>query len=162
MNPTAMKNPHPPIPADPGAYALLIHLESPETIQVGKLGAIDFPAGWYVYVGSALNGLAARVNRHLRRNKKLHWHVDYLLQKGRISQVIWALSQEKLECRIAETLQHSGFSAVQRFGASDCRCPSHLFHSPTANPLRNEITRAFTSLNTPPNLHYPHPSTFSQ
>jgi len=147
-----MKKPNPLLPADPGVYVLLIYLENPEAIVVGRLGAIDFPAGCYAYVGSALRGLSARVGRHLRRRKKLHWHVDYLLQKGQLSEVVWALSQEKLECSIAGALLRQGFQSIPRFGASDCRCPSHLFHSPTANPLRNAITRAFTYLNAPPYL----------
>ena len=89
-----MNEPNLSLPAGPGSYVLLIRLESPQAIEVGRLGAIDFDAGCYAYIGSALRGIRARVNRHLRRQKKLHWHVDYLLQHGQLSEVIWALSQE--------------------------------------------------------------------
>lgn len=36
-----------------GAYVLLLFLPENQTIEVGKLGTFDFPAGWYTYVGSA-------------------------------------------------------------------------------------------------------------
>ena len=147
-----------PLPAAPGAYALVIELENSEAIEVGRLGAINFTAGWYAYVGSALGGLRARVGRHARRRKKLHWHVDYLLAAASVSEVIWTLSDERLECRIASVLRRQDFQSMPNFGASDCRCPSHLFHSPTERPLRNEITQAFTSSDVTPHLYQPIPS----
>ena len=46
-----------------GIYALVLHLEHREEITVGKLGTVTFPAGYYLYVGSALGpgGLEARL-----------------------------------------------------------------------------------------------------
>ena len=140
-----MNDPNLPLPTGPGAYVLLIELKKPQAIEVGRLGEIHFPAGWYAYVGSALNGLAARVNRHLRQQKKRRWHVDYLLEADRLSGVIWALSDERLECCVANALQQRGLTCIPRFGASDCRCPSHLFHSPNYRLLQNEVSLAFTS-----------------
>jgi hypothetical protein len=32
-----------------------------------------------VYTGSAKRGLDARIERHIRHDKALHWHIDYLL-----------------------------------------------------------------------------------
>ena len=146
-----MNGPSPQLPSGPGSYALLIRLESPQAVAVGRLGRINFDAGWYVYVGSAQRGLAGRVNRHMRQHKKLHWHVDYLLERATLSEVIWALSDERLECRIANALQRQGVvSSISRFGASDCRCPSHLFHSPNPQALRDAVTHAFTSLDLTP------------
>ena len=54
-------------------------------IVVGRLGVIQAERGYYVYVGSALGsgGLAARVGRHCRREKRLRWHVDYLRARRR-------------------------------------------------------------------------------
>ncbi len=46
---------------------------------VGRLGKREFDAGLYVYTGSALNSLPGRVGRHLRKLKKKHWHIDYLI-----------------------------------------------------------------------------------
>ena len=150
-----MKLSTPPFPADPGTYALLIRLDSPATVEVGRLGTIDFHPGWYAYVGSALGGLSARVGRHLRRNKKLHWHVDYLLEMTREPRVTWGLSDERMECRIGNALRRLGLPSVPRFGASDCKCPSHLFHSPTLESLRHEVARVFSSVGLTPNQYNP-------
>ena len=150
-----MKNSNPPLPAGPGTYALFIELDNPAIVAVGRLGPIEFRPGWYAYVGSALSGVAARVGRHLRRRKKLHWHVDYLLKEARLSEVTWGLSDKRLECRIADGLRQQGLRSVPRFGASDCRCASHLFFSPTRRTLRDEIARAFSSVGTTPH-HYEH------
>ena len=117
-----MKNLNHLFPSGPGTYALLIHIKVAAVIEVGRLGPMDFQPGWYAYVGSALGGVAARVGRHLRRHKKLHWHVDYLLEEGRLSEVTWGLSDKRLECRIADGLRQQGLRSVPRFGASDCRC----------------------------------------
>jgi Uri superfamily endonuclease len=62
---------------------LVLRLDTPQTIAIGRLGSIDFPVGWYLYVGSAHGpgGLHARLARHRRRlggTKRAHWHVDYL------------------------------------------------------------------------------------
>ena len=136
-----------------GTYALLIELEIPAIIAVGRLGPAQFQAGWYAYIGSALGGVAARVGRHLRQRKKLHWHVDYLLEKGRLSDVTWALSHARLECRIADGLREQGLRSVPRFGASDCKCPSHLFFAPSREPLHDDISRTFSSVGMTPNQY---------
>jgi len=62
---------------------LILRLPCPATVNVGRLGRVRFPAGWYAYVGSAYGpgGLAARISRHLRPSKPSHWHLDYLLNE---------------------------------------------------------------------------------
>ncbi len=112
----------------PGIYHLLIHLPRDTTVQVGKLGSFRFPAGYYVYTGSALNGLEPRIARHLRRRKRLHWHIDYLLQHSRVVDVITYRTTERLECQFNQKiLALSGCKIpVKNFGSSDCNCPSHL------------------------------------
>ncbi|HIE52247.1 MAG TPA: GIY-YIG nuclease family protein [Armatimonadetes bacterium] len=113
-----------------GVYQLLLRLPRPRTMQIGRLGRFTFPAGWYVYTGSALNGLEARIARHLRRKKRLHWHIDYLLQQAEIEAVFIYPTQEREECaRNAEVLAQPGARIIApRFGASDCRCPAHLVY----------------------------------
>ena len=64
-----------------GTYCLLIHLKQDSKITIGKLGEKNFQKGYYIYVGSALNSLKTRIQRHLRKEKKIHWHIDYLLNK---------------------------------------------------------------------------------
>ncbi len=112
----------------PGSYLLFIALDGPVRLKVGALGEQDFPAGTYIYCGSALNGLHARVARHLRPERKAHWHVDHLLAQGQPVGALLVYSEARLECRLAEKL--SRLEGVRRhvpgFGASDCRCPGHL------------------------------------
>ncbi|MBN1810373.1 MAG: GIY-YIG nuclease family protein [Anaerolineae bacterium] len=101
-------------------------------ICVGRLGWFHFPAGWYVYVGSARGpgGLAARLARHLRPLKPLHWHVDYLRAHASPVEIWYATGAQKRECAWARALLGlPGASVpVPRFGASDCRCSTHLIH----------------------------------
>ena len=66
-------------PRASGAYALLIALDEPLRVHAGARDATLAP-GLYVYCGSARGpgGLAARLARHMRRDKRAHWHVDQL------------------------------------------------------------------------------------
>ena len=115
-----------------GSYFLLITLEKDTTIQVGKLGEFRFSEGYYLYAGSALGGIDSRIRRHLRSDKKMHWHIDYLMEHARIVEVWYMLSEERLECflvQVAQALPQARMP-VQGFGSSDCRCPSHLVGLP--------------------------------
>ena len=111
-----------------GVYHLLIHLSQSTTVEVGKLGSFSFPGGYYVYTGSALGGLESRIARHHRREKRLHWHIDYLLQYGRIIDVITHTTVDRLECQFNRNILSLPDCKilVKGFGSSDCRCPSHL------------------------------------
>jgi len=109
-----------------GSYILLIELPEEQPITVGSLKTIYFPGGYYAYVGSALGGFMSRLNRHLRIDKKPHWHIDYLLQKATIKDIIICETEDRAECTIAQALGHQ-FDSIPGFGSSDCRCHSHLF-----------------------------------
>ena len=115
-----------------GTYALIIAVESETTIVVGRLGEFAFPTGYYIYVGSARGGLFQRVRRHLREDKRLRWHVDYLLEHAKVVEVWYALGDERRECQWASTAKEMphGRIIVPGFGSSDCRCPSHLIYLP--------------------------------
>jgi len=112
----------------PGIYHLLIYLPSDTAIEVGKLGRYHFKAGYYVYTGSAMRGLEQRIARHQRSDKRLHWHVDYLLQHGQIVDVITHVTNERQECLFNQRVTSlSGCRIpVKGFGSSDCNCISHL------------------------------------
>lgn len=117
---------------DKGTYVLVIHLAKTQKIKPGKLPETLYKKGTYLYVGRARSGLQARIERHLRHQKKRHWHIDYLLQKAEIRD-IWIRPHFFGECKIASKIQKSLPSppaAPKRFGSSDCRCPSHLFFVP--------------------------------
>ena len=112
-----------------GTYALVIKIPQPLRVRVGRLGNIVFPEGYWLYFGSALNGLEARLRRHLRHDKKLHWHVDCLTVKSPVVQVWYAQGTERRECEwTTAALDCHGVTApVPGFGSSDCRnCPAHL------------------------------------
>jgi len=115
-----------------GVYCLCIIVREEITVEVGALGAIGFPEGEYVYVGSALNGMEPRVERHLHtstgEHDVTHWHIDYLLREPAASiQKVYVLeTEERLECTIATKVAEHG-EPVKGFGCSDCRCVSHLY-----------------------------------
>lgn len=109
-----------------GSYILLIELKNDTTISIGKLGKRQFDKGCYLYVGSALNSLEQRINRHLRSDKKLYWHVDYLLQHAKVVNVFYKENKAREECNIAKTLEQQ-LIPITGFGCSDCSCKSHLF-----------------------------------
>jgi len=110
-----------------GTYLLVIELNKDLSIDIGKLGSIEFKSGFYLYVGSALNGLDQRIQRHLKSEKKLHWHIDYLLKHAKIISVFYRESDNREECVIAKALNEN-LSPVIGFGCSDCKCKTHLFY----------------------------------
>jgi len=120
------------LPGLPGTYALLLHLDAPVPLTVGRLGSFTFPAGDYVYIGSARGpgGLRARVRRHARAGKRHHWHIDHLLGHARLAAVHAVVDADRRECAWAAALSRLPGAEViaPRFGASDCRCPTHLVH----------------------------------
>ena len=120
------------LPDQPGTYALTLRLSRPTTIGIGRLGRFQFPAGWYAYTGSARGpgGLVARISRHLRSPKPLRWHMDYLRAYACPVAAWYAIGTQKRECAWAKALARLPGASVPapRFGASDCRCPTHLIH----------------------------------
>jgi Uri superfamily endonuclease len=106
-------------------YQLSIILQQNRLVTIGKLGRFEFPAGNYVYTGSARRNLVARIKRHLRRDKPLRWHIDYLLVLEEVSVIDIHLS-DRLECEWNKNTP--GEILAPGFGASDCKsaCSSHL------------------------------------
>ena len=123
----------PDIPGKRGSYILVLKADRTTKLQVGRLGLMHVIPGWYYYCGSARGpgGLRGRLLRHIRVEKKKHWHIDYLMQASTLREIYFVESTECLEHSFAEALGKTpGFTvAMERFGATDCRCPSHLFYS---------------------------------
>ena len=123
-----------------GVYTLILFLPKDVTVTVGKLGKHKFPRGYYTYTGSALGkgatSLRHRIDRHLRREKRKFWHIDYLLANENVSveAVVVAETNENLECILNGYLKGIVGAKVQvrGFGASDCQknCESHLLYFP--------------------------------
>lgn len=109
-----------------GIYVLVIEVKDYMEESIGSLGKLSFEGGLYLYIGSAQNNLELRLRRHLSKNKKLHWHIDYLLknEKVRIKKVLFNELDKSWECKIASLIEGK---PVPKFGSSDCGCISHLF-----------------------------------
>lgn len=119
MNPRSARG------ASPCTYQLVIEVSRPVEVTVGALGRQRFPAGIYVYTGSAARNLEARIERHLRREKTLRWHIDYLLAEPDV-RIVEVRRSARPECEL--NARTAGSIPVPGFGASDCRngCGSHL------------------------------------
>jgi Uri superfamily endonuclease len=120
-------------PAAKGNYLLQLHLEQDREIKIGARPGQLFRAGYYIYIGSAFGGggLAARLNRHLQKKKRMHWHIDYLIaESSNIS--AWEIELlTSLEHAIAAYFLSAKIfaPAIPRFGSSDCSCRTHLFYT---------------------------------
>ena len=137
------------LPAEPGTYVLVMRLDRRATVRIGGLGAKRLRPGFYTYAGSALGsgGIAARVGRHVHASKVIHWHVDYLRRVAPLREVWFRTGGKRCEHEWARALATlPGASApIRGFGASDCRCPSHLVYftaPPAIAAFRQEIGRA--------------------
>lgn len=111
-------------------YVLILKLNQEYYLRAGRLSPAQFPPGIYFYVGRAKKGLYSRINRHLRKEKKFYWHIDYFLQRAQVEEV-WIKPGCVDECLTASSLKsclHLTFSPPNNFGASDCSCPTHLFY----------------------------------
>ena len=108
---------------------------------MGRLGCVSFPRATYAYVGLAMNGLRARLAHHLRGEKKLHWHIDYLLKEAEVEEIIICQSEERVECSLSQALSRK-LQYVPDLGSSDCKCWSHLYFTREKDKLKTSITEA--------------------
>lgn len=127
---------------DSGIYNLIIKLSEEKKIKIGRLGTFVFPVGFYIYTGSAQNGLEKRINRHYSSQKKFHWHIDYLLYHAKIVKAIRHLGDKKAECELSSLIsKRKGAQIIaERFGSSDCICNTHLYYFKKSPNLRNLFT----------------------
>ena len=127
-----------------GVYILKAKLEKKVEIKVGALGKKTFKPGYYFYAGTAQRNLKARIKRHFSSEKKMHWHIDYLLAEAEIEKdFVFELPGEG-ECFLAQNLiSHGGEIPVDGFGASDCSCGSHLVYFPlkTGSKIVEELIK---------------------
>ena len=135
-----------------GSYVVLIKVEDTYNLPVGGLSMVTFNRGYYAYIGSALNNLEKRILRHLSSEKKIFWHIDYLLEKAKVIDVLYVESIEKLECGIAGLLSQT-LTSVPGFGCSDCSCKSHLFYHKSNRKLHTAAQKALAQVSGPGNIH---------
>jgi sugar fermentation stimulation protein A len=127
---------------DRGSYVLILRVDNGITLDIGRLGRFTFQKGYYLYAGSAMRGLEARIRRHLKRAKKQHWHIDYLTVHADKIIPFVVRSSQRQECEIAAAIASIMQPGPPGFGSSDCHCRTHLFFSPQ-DPLR---IRAFSHI----------------
>ncbi len=108
-----------------GSYFLVIRLAGDRSVRT-KAREFPLKAGYYVYVGSAMNSLEKRVTRHFSKEKKLHWHIDYLLKEAELLRAYLIPSEERLEERLSLEVSRFG-KPVKGFGAGDVRVSTNLY-----------------------------------
>ena len=130
-----------------GCYCLIINLNKTCEIEIGKLGKTNFKKGNYVYVGSAMNSLESRIKRHLSDEKKLHWHIDYLLtnRNAKVIEIIYNVSKEKIECELSQLISQKS-EGIEKFGCSDCQCKSHLYYFKNRKEAIECVKSAYDSI----------------
>ncbi len=107
------------------SYMLFMNINKNLSLRIGKLGKLRFDKGKYIYVGSARKGLNNRIQRHLAKNKRLFWHIDYLTIRSEV--YIYNVGFSNIEeCRLAQFLSKR-LEVIPKFGCSDCHCKGHLF-----------------------------------
>lgn len=113
-----------------GVYLAFFHLEDGEEIEVGALGEISFQPGKYVYIGSAMNSLESRIQRHFSGEKEnTHWHIDYFSAIAEPIGFAGFAVDSEWECIFSKAASED-CDAVEGFGASDCSCEAHLYRLP--------------------------------
>lgn len=127
-----------------GTYTILVEVTDPVELDVGALGLLEFPAGYYAYTGSAFgSGGFSRIYRHRRvstgENPTRHWHIDYLLPHATILTDYRAAGIDT-ECDIAGRLPGT---PIPGFGASDCSCDSHLRYTQTQQKLETALRHEY-------------------
>ncbi|WP_440059265.1 GIY-YIG nuclease family protein [Thermogladius sp. 4427co] len=137
-----------------GTYVLVIELVEP--VSIATRGRLNFrlEPGYYFYIGSAMGagGIEARVKRHLRKRKRLFWHIDYLTasEAARIIGYYEIASDKSLETEIARMLG-AVLIPIEKFGSSDDKYSySHLFYCKYGREVCiNAIEENLARLNTP-------------
>lgn len=120
-----------------GSYVLQIDVARPLLLSLRGEG-LRLPPGRYLYCGSAHGpgGVEARVSRHRKREKPLHWHIDQVTCQVGVGQAGYC--DERSECDfVSEILRLKGASVpIPEFGSSDCRsCPAHFIQAPDSFDL---------------------------
>ena len=114
-------------PANHVYYSIFLSIENDCEVEIGKLGTYLFQRGVYVYIGSAKRNLMKRIERHVCKEKKKRWHLDYIRPYGTILKII-TYDDSLTECELAGKFIAKGEIPVHKMGSSDCKCPSHFIY----------------------------------
>ncbi|WP_235284972.1 DUF123 domain-containing protein [Thalassospira sp. HJ] len=135
------------LPKVAGAYVLVIELSADLTLQNKRFAGASLAKGTYLYCGSANGpgGIAARVKRHCKQDKKPHWHVDELTSNGAGRVVSVLVVPGGNECDLRAALQEPDTQVpILGFGSSDCSlCQTHLLKATMKRPQQGNRIAGF-------------------
>ncbi len=105
-------------------YILIIQKRTSSEIAL-KTRTIFMEKGLYLYVGSAKRNMEQRLARHMRKEKKHFWHIDYVTAGKDVSLAGILLSSGD-ECETLQRVSALGLLFGRKLGSSDCGCRSHF------------------------------------
>lgn len=144
-----------------GYYILLMYLRRSAEIRIGRRPPEPFPRGWYAYTGSAKKSFGKRLERHTSHEKKLYWHIDYLIAAAELRRIYIIPDEDQslrsdasspaaggampFECSLTAQARglEGGSLLHSRFGSGDCVCPGHLvfFRRNPGDSITRELSR---------------------
>ncbi len=140
------------LPKAKGGYIIIIEVSKSILITMSKRKIRAGP-GFYAYIGSAggPGGLRARLLRHIRKTKKLRWHIDQITSNIYTNIIKIILSTEvwgkTFENRISLCLSNKNLDYIKGFGSSDDRnSRSHLFYSNSLKELESSIKECISDI----------------
>ena len=128
-----------------GVYCLVLNLEKEMKLKIGRR-LFSLPQGFYCYVGSALNNLEKRIERHLSKKKKRHWDIDHLTEKASVVHFKKLPTDKKIECMVSDRIKKLADDMIHGFGASDCKCKSHLHYFRESPLFRKDFHEVFEEM----------------
>ncbi len=117
-----------------GSYILVLELSEDR-----KVHKWDLKRGLYVYVGSAMNNMEKRIQRHLSSKKKFHWHIDYLLERATVKYIFMISSNKRIEEEISKQFSKE-FSGPKGFGSTDLDVETNLYYIDDFEKFKNLIS----------------------
>ncbi|RLF21737.1 MAG: hypothetical protein DRM97_06350, partial [Thermoprotei archaeon] len=110
------------------------------SLEIKTLGKARLRSGVYIYIGSAQGpgGLGARIGRYLHGPAKTRWHIDYIVRRRDLVEILGAVfaitKRRRLEPLLFKELSRLGFMImIEGFGSTDYgrKGYSHLLKAPT-------------------------------
>ena len=134
-----------------GIYILELYAAKDFQIRVKKFEGFIIPKGYHYYIGSAQKNLIQRLERHYRKEKNIHWHIDHLTSTKNITlskaYVIYDAPKD-LEEKVANDFPHNfgGEIILKGFGNSDTNGSiTHLFYKTKKIP-HNHFSARYHSI----------------
>ncbi len=128
-----------------GTYTLILENHNEFKKEIGSIGKVSFPIGYYTYTGSVPNDNFKRIERHENVCKGIndteHWHIDYILHSNTIDIIDTFKINKDKECIINNSIKATEFNKI---GASDCsECTSHLKYSENIDELKLNLKNIY-------------------